>query len=655
MSGIAGIYHRFGPPVVIDQVRRMTDAAAHRGMDDAGYWVSGAVGLGHRMFHTTPESLYERQPLTDETGQLCLTFDGRVDNREDLRRELEADGFWMRSDTDAEIVLRAYQCWGETCALKIIGDFALAIWDGRKRQLYCARDFFGIRPFNYFLNDRTFVFASELHQLFEHESVPQRPNEGMIGEMLCGDVWSVEETLWQGILRLPPAHFLIVTSHSVRKERYWQIDPSRQIRYRRDEEYAEHCREVIAEAVRCRLRSHGPIAADLSGGLDSSSVVSMAQHLIKSGDAIVSGFKTFSWVFPGQACDESKFIREVIEHWNLDAHTLVPSTTPPDLYIDRVLRVLDFPGYPNSTAGNVYQELMRQDGYRVQLTGEGGDEWFQGINEPVIETFKQFKLVSVLQALRNQDDATTLFRWMVGTMRVKLRSHLPRAFLQAWRQLRAKRATVPSHIAPEFARRIQFLARTQEIEDWPQFTDYAQSLLYGSLRLPGSQYLFEIGERDAVAAGIESRHPLEDRRVVEFGFALPDTQRQRNGVNKFVLRQAMRGLLPTKVEQRTDKAEFSNVFFDCYRATLQSGADIGRIGIRQGWLVASKVQQMRNQLNRILTQGTNEFWIHIWTLWAIHGIELWWSECATSHNSSGGTYRPVAQTSLCKKQPAECR
>lgn len=626
MSGIAGIYHRAGQPVAAEQLHKMTDAAAHRGMDDAGYWISGAVGLGHRMFHTTPESLNERQPLTDESGQLCLTFDGRVDNREDLRRELEAEGFWLRTDTDAEIVLRAYQCWDEKCALKLIGDFALAIWDGRQQRLYCARDFFGIRPLNYFLNDRTFLFASELHQLFEHKSVPQRPNEGMIGEMLCGDLWNTEETLWQGILRLPPAHFLIVSSDGVRKERYWQIDPSRQIQYRRDEEYADHCRELIAEAVRCRLRSHGPVAADLSGGLDSSSVVSMAQHLIQNSKASVSGFKTFSWIFPGQPCDESRFIEDVIHRWQLDAHTMTPCVQDVRLYEERVRRYRDFPGYPNSTAGNRYQQVMRSMGFRVVLTGEGGDEWFGGVSDPIAELLKQGKWLRAMRQAFPVEPNMGLRAFASGTMRTLARSSLPKAWLRAYRKRRSRRQELPAQIHPQFGERISLRQRIRQDEESLFFERDSQSCMYGSLVMPWNFHALEIAERDALAAGMEWRHPLEDRRIVEFGFAIPNDQLIRDGLNKFILRQALRGDLPESVRRRTDKAEFSSLFYDNYRCLVINGAEIGQQLVQEGWLVGAKVRQMNDQLNRLLDHWSGEAWDALWTLWMIYGVELWWKE-----------------------------
>src|SRR5476649_2651280 len=147
MSGIAGIYNLDGQPVDRARMQRMTDMMAYRGPDGMGCWIDGPVGLGHAMLHTTPESLREIQPLSDERSALCVTLDGRVDNRSELHAALQSKGQPLRTDTDAELVLQAYACWGEDCPQHILGDFAFAIWDGRNRKLFCARDALGIKPF----------------------------------------------------------------------------------------------------------------------------------------------------------------------------------------------------------------------------------------------------------------------------------------------------------------------------------------------------------------------------------------------------------------------------------------------------------------------------------------------------------------------------
>ena len=161
MSGIAVFYNLDGRPVDRMLFERLLSAIGHRGPDGIGCCIEGPIALGHAMLRTTPESLQEFQPLRDENAGLCLTLDGRVDNRDELTEALNAKGFQLRANTDAEIVLRAYECWGEESPRQIIGDFAFALWDERRRRLFCARDLEGIKPFFYYFDGRTFICGSE--------------------------------------------------------------------------------------------------------------------------------------------------------------------------------------------------------------------------------------------------------------------------------------------------------------------------------------------------------------------------------------------------------------------------------------------------------------------------------------------------------------
>ena len=164
----------------------MLDAMAHRGPDGIGRFYEGQAGLGHAMLRVTPESFGEIQPLGDETGAIRLTFDGRIDNRRELRELVEAAGAQVRSDTDPELVLKAFQSLGEDCVRRMLGDFAFVIWDATHRRLFCARDQSGIRPFYYYCDGKTFLAASELQQILHYPGLPQEPNEGLIGEFLTG-------------------------------------------------------------------------------------------------------------------------------------------------------------------------------------------------------------------------------------------------------------------------------------------------------------------------------------------------------------------------------------------------------------------------------------------------------------------------------------
>src|SRR5919109_4236701 len=201
MSGIAGIYHLDGHPANPVLLTRMTDIIADRGPDGEGHWLAGPVGLGHRMLHTTSESLHQKQPVVDDTGQLVITADARIDNRDELISTLEVDRHHKGEISDAELILKAYEKWGQACPEKLLGDFAFAIWDGREHRLFCARDPIGIKPFYYYLDGKRFLWASEPRQIFQDAAISRQPNLCLVGRYLLNDFSEREETLYVGVRR----------------------------------------------------------------------------------------------------------------------------------------------------------------------------------------------------------------------------------------------------------------------------------------------------------------------------------------------------------------------------------------------------------------------------------------------------------------------
>ena len=375
MSGIAGIFHRDGRPVDRALFAGTLESLSHRGPDGNDQWVNGNVAFGHQMMWTTPEAHHEKQPLLDESGKLCLVMDGRVDNRSEVKKALADAGFAVRKDTDADIMLRAYECWGESFPFRLVGDFAVAIWDERKRQLFCTRDVFGVKPFYYGINNQSFVFSSEVRSFFADKSFPCEPNEGFAGELLAESVTSKEETLYQHIFRLPPAHSMLIDARGIRKQRYWDLGGAKEVYYQNDDEYAEHFLALFTEVLTQQMRSDRPVGADLSGGLDSSSIVCLAHSLFEKGILSKNGFETFSLVFPDhKEADESKYINDVIDMWGVNANLLNPARDSSS-YAKSVEHSKYFPSPPNGHMMDSMKAAAREKGFRVMLTGIGGDEF----------------------------------------------------------------------------------------------------------------------------------------------------------------------------------------------------------------------------------------------------------------------------------------
>ncbi len=277
MSAIVGIYYLDNRPVNSLHLDHMLKSLAHRGPDGAEAWQEGPIGLGHGRLWTTPESVQEKLPLVNKTGDFILTADARIDNRNELIAALEVTDRPSHEITDGELILRAYERWGEYCPEKLLGDFAFALWDRRRQVLFCARDPFGVKPFYYYHSDRIFAFASEIKALLCLPEVPRRLNEVRVADYLLSILEDKVITFYWEIFRLPPGHGMTVGRERVLIRSYWSLDPTYAIRYDSNEEYAEAFHDLFREAVCCRLRSAFPIGSTLSGGLDSSSVVCMAR------------------------------------------------------------------------------------------------------------------------------------------------------------------------------------------------------------------------------------------------------------------------------------------------------------------------------------------------------------------------------------------
>ena len=620
MSGITGIYNIDGRPADPALLQRLTRVIAHRGPDGIGYSIDGPVGLAHLMLHTTHESLQEKQPWSQELGGLCLTLDGRVDNRRELRAALESKGCAPRTDTDAELVMRAYECWGEDCPQRIIGDFAFAIWDGRSRKLFCARDLLGIRPFYYHFDGRAFMFSSELRPLLEVPGFQRRLNPGMLGEYLCDNITSLEETLYQGVLRLPPAHSLALQDGKLRISRYFDFDPDKTIRYSSDDEYAEHFFSIFKEAVGCRLRSQAPVALFLSGGLDSCSILGMAGQLAREG-AIANGqLSSYTLASSHPEADERAYVSEAAGMWSFAVHSMNIDHIKAEPLLRDIQRYQDLPDAPNLSPWQELCAMASQNGSRVSLWGLGGDEWLTGDETHCADMLLRLKIPTLLRQIRHHVD---LYRIWGGTNdQFPIRSVLlwclypliPRRLKSVVRSIVPRK--LPPWISPGFARAVGLHERLMRQETPPRFPSIAQQHIHAQFNSGYHALCKEEVNRMEAHHAIEGRHPFHDRRLIEFALALPEDQRWRGDQTKYVLRQAMRGHLPGSIRQRKTKADFTYL---SAKAFAREGAEevFQRLRlVAEGYVDAVAV---RNMYERFL-QGDEDTGSPLWTIFA---TELW--------------------------------
>lgn len=604
MSGIMGIFYLDGRPVESENLGRMVDTLAHRGPDGADIWSDGSIGFGHRMLWTTPESLLERLPLVNQTGDLVITADARIDNRDELIPSLGFDDRPAEKITDSQLILAAYEKWGESCPEHLLGDFAFAIWDGRKHILFCARDHMGVKPFYYhYKAGQIFAFSSEIKALLCLQEVPRQLNEVKVGDYLASMLQDKSITFYQDIFRLPPASCVTLSADGIKSRSYWFLDLDRELQLSSNEEYAEALREIFAEAVRCRLRSAFPVGSHLSGGLDSSSVTCMARQLLmQEGNC---SLHTFSNIFDATPeCDERPFIEAVIAQGDMIPHYVQANQLGPLSSLDQIFRYYD-EAIPAPTHFLVWglNGAAQREGVRITLDGFDGDNTISHGEGYLIELARAgrwtdfakeaedlAKLVgaSPVKTLRCYgtpylEELARHGQWISfirETTQVSknfnvsqrklfldygLKPWLPQSLLSAIRSLRGHSQPAKndhSIMNGNFVERIGLKNRVQvlrgSLSSQPSTErEYHSRNITAGILTQG----LEILDHYAAAFYLEARHPYMDKRLIEFCLSLPSEQKLNKGWSRLVMRRAMKNVLPEEVRVRRHKSDMSASFF----------------------------------------------------------------------------------------------
>lgn len=571
MSAIAGIYYLDSRQLESQSIEKMVDVLAHRGEDGIGIWKEGSIGLGHRLLWTTPESLLEKQPLASRSGNLVLTADVRLDNRNELISLLELTNIASEKITDSQLILNAYEKWGEDCPKRLLGDFAFAIWDGRNQSLFCARDHFGVKPFYYYSQPgRAFIFASEIKAILCQPEVPHCLNHLKVASYLTVKLNQEDATFYRDVLRLPAGHSISINSSRINLRCYWSLDPNREIKMSSDGEYAEAFKEIFTEAVRCRLRSAFPIGSQLSGGLDSSFIAGVASNILSTDRQ--ETLHTFSARFQNSPeCDERYFQDKIISQSNLQAHFLEAQNLSPFTDLDKVLWHHDEAFLP----ANLYftwgiHKAAKALGIRVLLNGFDGDNTVSHGYDYLRELARngQWRTLSKetweygkTQQIPRKKVLKTQWNWLWGygikpRMYSAIKQISPVNLSRTPRpQLSLDNGVGESPISPKFAKRLNLVERWQSQKYASPKTErerHYQALNDGIL-----QHCLECFSSVDGAFGIESRSPFCDKRLLEFCLALPPDQKLHYGWDRIVMRRAMEGIVPPEIQWRIDKANFA--------------------------------------------------------------------------------------------------
>jgi asparagine synthase (glutamine-hydrolysing) len=536
LSGIVGIYDRSGAPVDRALLQALAHFLSYRGPDWRDTWSNGPIGFGHTMLRTTRESQIERQPASLD-GQLWITADARIDCREELRTKLanHSHGAASRTAPDSDLILHAYAAWGADCVQHLRGDFAFAIWDARKKLLFCARDHFGVKPFYYAELGELFLFSNTLDCLRQHPDVSEELNDAAIGDfLLFGLNCDATTTTFRDIRRLPAAHTMTISSEGLRIQRYWSVPTEGRIRYHRVEDYVEHFQILLQAAVadRTRVDRAGIL---LSGGLDSGTVAATARELsgrVGGTPDLRAYTVVYESLFPDEegayAQETANFLNIPIQFISMDDVQPFERWDDPDLNMPEPV---DDPCF----AGLFDQFRTISEGCRVVLSGEGNDALMHFQMWPYVKDMVRNR---EWQSLLTE---TSSYAWLRP-------SPLPGIWRRA-KNLFGKDPTSPEYprwLAPDFARRLNLQERAKQ---WPAPVSPPHPVLtegHASLSQHWS-HMFELENAGVTRCPVEVRHPFFDLRIVNFLLSLPPFPLF---FEKRLLREAVAGRLPESIRTR---------------------------------------------------------------------------------------------------------
>jgi asparagine synthase (glutamine-hydrolysing) len=597
MSAITVVLDLRGDAIAHQTAERVLGAVDDRGPHGRSIWREGPAALGRQLLAITPEDEGDRQPVI--VGHTVTVFDGRIDNRTELMRDL---GICGRDTTltDSELVAHAYARWGDATPARLLGDFAFAVWDPRQRVLFCARDPLGVRPLYHWSNGRVLAVATDLRSILAHPDFSIEPNADHVVDTLLWQLGDTTGTLYRGLLRLEPAHSMTVRGSRVTIERYWDIDLDRELRYPRDEEYVEHFVDVFSEAVRSRLRVRANPHTALSGGLDSSFVTALAARELTNA---VSGARTVvatSLTYEGLECDERDWISRATANAAVDQRLIPWAPRSWDELHDEARAVAYLPPYPNALFDIFVRGGIRE---RAVLTGIGGDQWMRGRDAYFRDLRRSRRWAELGQQLLR--GAIAPF-WRVSKEYLDVASRRPRR----------PTSTRPGWLGPALPPPRTAPPALPEPRNGPRL---AQAERYEIMRDPYEAYVFELTDRCASRGALQVTHPFYDRRVVEYALALPDSQRWRGRDRRWLERRAMEGLVNISVVHRRSEAEYTPTF----------SRQVAQLPLRE--LVGSKrlaaLHWVRGDLEAtpggLRSQGVD---LPIYSVWGLVALYAWAGE-----------------------------
>ena len=558
MCGIAGIVSRH--PTIIGKtsatLHSMTDSLIHRGPEGEGFWINddGTVALGHRRLKIIDLSDGAAQPMQYE-DRFSITYNGEIYNYPELKRELASKNYTFKTESDTEVILAAYAYWKDECLSHFDGMFSFAIWDKTEQILFCARDRFGEKPFYFQTEGDRFLFASEMKALWTAGAGRKIQNAQLLNYITLGLVQNVARpdlTFFEGIYSLQPGHFLTLrlADFDIQTVNYWDLDKETTDMSISEQDAVGKFSFLLCRSVQRRLRSDVPLGTSLSGGLDSSSIVSLI-HSVQMNSGTQWDLQTFSAVFPGFEKDESPHIAAMIQKFSIQNHQITPGAD--DLFrdFDKLIYHQEEPFQSLSIYAQykVY-ELAEQKGVKVILDGQGADETLAGYHKYYPWYWQELFRKSRSSASVARQAALKLNHRIPWGIKNKLAAYLPSLAARRLEKKALRQLSDYPFIENDFKSGLDRLALSKPV------IRKLNDILYFHTSQLGLQELLRYADRNSMAHGREVRLPFLDHELVQFVFSLPSHYKIKDGWTKWILRSSMQNHLPDQIVWRREKVGF---------------------------------------------------------------------------------------------------
>lgn len=571
MCGIAGQISLKSAQVDLDVLARMTDLIAYRGPDDQGFLLAGKqgvatfgssrelrshsgflpiLGLGHRRLSILDLSEAGHQPMAYMNGSYWIVFNGEIYNYIELRQSLQAIGYAFKSGSDTEVIMAAYDAWGESCVSRFWGMWAFAIYDVRNHKVFCSRDRWGIKPFYYRHDSNCFTFGSEIKQLLLGISAKAHLPT-LYDLLLLKYTDHLPTTCFEGILQLLPGHNLILDLQkgTFQIDRYYSLKPRHSFAEDQMEAASAEVLTLLDESIKVRLRSDVPVGSCLSGGLDSSAIVALMSRQLRSGPSADAQQHAFTFVSSQQDQDETEYANMVAAATNATHHLIVPNNEQVIQDIPKMVWHMDEPVGGLSILAQWYVfEAARAKGVKVMLDGQAGDELFLG--------YERYFTANIRHLLCQGNIKSALRECWLSARRSRL-SHAKQLAQLLYFQLPPVRSLLLRNRArlwldENFIRSSDLTGRVRHLGLAPDI-EQMQIQEISSTQLP---HLLRYEDRNSMAHSVEARLPILDHRLVELAIGMPYSLKIQNGWTKYAFRKAVENLVPSQIVWRKRKIGF---------------------------------------------------------------------------------------------------